>query len=352
MQVRIRMCLLASLVYLIWAGLSWFSIKQGLFINEQAGFFLMVLQALHPVVIYPLVRSGWSARFRDPGMTLSQLAWSFTLISFDYGINPDLRGAQLQLMCMTQVFGLLTLTPQGIKLSGLSAVGSLLLMLLVCTQLGVPQFNPTEEIQAVLMACFVVSLICWASYNYAVIGVRVRAQRGELADAVEKVNKIIMHDALTGLYNRRQMQALLEREYDRSQRTGQPYSIALIDLDHFKRVNDTYGHNVGDDVLVGFARTAQRVLRETDAIARWGGEEFLVLMPDTGTPLHATEGLTRLRQELKQQVVSTNEAELRVDFSAGVSICQSKESIDIALERADRALYQAKKEGRDRNVLA
>ncbi|MES2088394.1 MAG: GGDEF domain-containing protein [Pseudomonadota bacterium] len=351
-KVRTRMCLVASLVYYTWAGLSWFSIQHGLFINEQAGVLLIVLLCLHPLLTYPLVRSGWSMRLAEPGMILPQLILSFMVISFGYAINPDWRGAVLQLMCMTQMFGVLALTPAAIKISGLSAIASLLVMLLTCTLLGIPQFNPAQETQDILLACFIVGLLCWSTHTYAVIGVRVRAQRGEMADAVEKVNHIIMHDALTGLYNRRQMQDLLEREYARSQRTGNNYSIALIDLDHFKRVNDTYGHNVGDDVLVSFAKVAQRVLRETDVIARWGGEEFLVLMPDTAPALHAQVGLGRLRQALKEEMVSKTEPELRINFSAGVAVHVADETMDLALERADQALYRAKADGRDRHVLA
>jgi len=90
-----------------------------------------------------------------------------------------------------------------------------------------------------------------------------------------------MHDPLTGLFNRQQMQHLLERECDRHQRSGTGFCVALIDLDHFKSVNDTHGHPVGDEVLVNFAKAAQTVLRTTDVICRWGGEEFLVLLVDT-----------------------------------------------------------------------
>ncbi len=106
-------------------------------------------------------------------------------------------------------------------------------------------------------------------------------RKKELASAVALVNELVTRDGLTGLFNRMHMQEFLAREVARQARSGQAFCIALIDLDHFKAVNDRHGHNVGDDVLRSFARDAVHSLRETDFIARWGGEEFLVLMRET-----------------------------------------------------------------------
>lgn len=352
MRMRTRMCLLASLVYWAWAVASWFSIEHGMFVNVRAGLLLMVLQALEPLVIFPLVRSGISTRWSDPGLVLLQTLLSFALISFAYGINPDLRGALLQLMCMTQIFSMLRLKPRDIKRSCYGAIASLGSMWLLCTLLGVPEFDPAKEAVSVLMACFILVLLGRTSHIFALIGMGMQQEKKALATAVEEINRLIMHDTLTGLFNRRCMQELLEAEYARAHRTGHHCCIVLIDLDHFKRINDGHGHNVGDDVLVSFARVMQAVLRETDMIGRWGGEEFLVLMPDTQPAQHARMALDRLREALQQEMVSATVPELRVTFSAGVVSRQDGEGLDHALERADQALYRAKALGRDRHVLA
>lgn len=351
MRMRTRMCLLASLVYWIWAAASWFSIEHGMFIDARAGWLLMVLQILVPLVIFPLVRSGISRRWSDPGLVLVQMLVALALINFAYGINPDLRGALLQLMCMVQIFGMLRLRPTEITVSCLGALACLAAMWGLCATLTLPQFDPAKEAVSVLMAGFIVALLGLTARLHALYGLGVQRQKKELVSAVDEINRIIMHDALTGLFNRRRMQELLDSEYARAHRPDHNCCIVLLDLDHFKHINDGHGHNVGDDVLVAFARAMKHVLRDTDIVARWGGEEFLVLMPETYPAVHANTGLNRLREALRQTVVSNAAPELRVTFSAGVVARRQDEPLDHALERADQALYRAKAEGRDRHVL-
>jgi len=352
MRMRTRMCLLASLVYWAWAAASWFSIEHGMFISAQAGRVLMVLQILVPVLIFPLVRSGFSTRWPDPGLVLVQMLVALALINFAYGINPDLRGALLQLMCTVQIFGMLRLRPTEIKVSCLGAIACLATMWLLCSALALPAFDPAKEAVSVLMACFILALLGLTARLHALYGLSVQQQKKELASTVDEINRIIMHDALTGLFNRRRMQELLDSEYARAFRPAHGCCIVLLDLDIFNRINDGHGHNVGDEVLLAFGRTMRQVLRETDIVARWGGEEFLVLMPETYPAEHANTGLNRLREALRHTVVSSTAPELRVTFSAGVVARQEGEALEQALERADQALYRAKAEGRDRHVLA
>ena len=123
--------------------------------------------------------------------------------------------------------------------------------------------------------------------------------------------------------------------------------MALIDLDHFKKINDTHGHQAGDDVLTGFASAAQAALRETDVICRWGGEEFLVLLRDTDPALQGREALKRLRDNLTNLRTPSDTA---VTFSAGLALARTDEPAERTIERADRALYAAKTAGRNRDV--
>ena len=127
--------------------------------------------------------------------------------------------------------------------------------------------------------------------------------------------------------------------------------MALIDLDHFKRVNDTHGHGAGDRVLQRFAAVATEVLRETDVMARWGGEEFLVLFPAARAD-QALPGLQRLRARMAQEACLPQQPALRVSFSAGLAEHRTDELTGQTLERADRALYAAKSGGRDQVRLA
>ena len=178
---------------------------------------------------------------------------------------------------------------------------------------------------------------------------KLKRQRGELADALVRLKEIAIRDALTGLYNRGHMVELLQLAVDRQQRTGETFSFVMFDLDFFKRVNDTHGHGVGDDVLRAFASVATNILRKSDVLARWGGEEFVAICPHSDDP-HALVGVERLLKEWSNTEVTHQVPQLRVSFSAGITTYRPGESIDAALGRADEALYAAKAQGRNRIV--
>ena len=166
------------------------------------------------------------------------------------------------------------------------------------------------------------------------------------------MRELVIRDALTGLFNRKHMQDLLRQECERFARSGQGFCVALIDLDHPKRVNDAYGHQMGDAVLVGVARVAQGALRENDVICRWGGEEFLVLMRDNDPASQGLQAMTRLRRQVTELRPAASAPDLSVTFSAGLAVSQPGEAIVQMLERADRALYTAKSSGRNQDALA
>lgn len=144
---------------------------------------------------------------------------------------------------------------------------------------------------------------------------------------------------------------MLDEQLRRFERHGERFTVALIDLDHFKRINDQHGHRMGDEALKAFAQAATASLRESDALARWGGEEFLVVMPHTSAH-KATLALQRLRQVLSETTIGSPEAGVRLGFSAGVATHEVATPLTLTLERADRALYEAKEAGRGRDVRA
>ena len=163
----------------------------------------------------------------------------------------------------------------------------------------------------------------------------------------QKLNQAATHDSLTGLPNRRLIDERLGDEWQRARRTGSPFAVVMLDLDHFKSVNDCYGHEVGDAILVAVARSMTVFMREYDLCGRWGGEEFLLLLTETG-PEEATDIVERLREAIAELSVS-NYPEA-VTASAGVAVHQSDEEPAHTVKRADRALYRAKQEGRNRVV--
>lgn len=175
----------------------------------------------------------------------------------------------------------------------------------------------------------------------------------DLRDAKERLEFQATHDVLTGLYNRRHMLAELERELNQSMRYDVPLSVALIDLDNFKKINDTYGHAAGDAVLRHVARLLREHARGSDVIGRWGGEEFLALLPHNGVD-NASHAVGKWLKAVRQApfVIPSGEP-IEISFSAGVSgfmkedeAFQVGEAVDRVLARADERLYAAKHAGR------
>lgn len=171
--------------------------------------------------------------------------------------------------------------------------------------------------------------------------------RNELVALAENHERAARTDELTGLANRREMQNRLAGEYSRYQRSGHHFSIALIDLDLFKTINDRFGHDAGDEVLREFAAQLRTVIRQTDVAARWGGEEFLVLLPDTSL-LQALTLAERLRAQVARHDFRFNGQRLPVTISAGVCSIAKAGSPDDLLKQADINLYAAKEAGRNR----
>ncbi|CAJ0790331.1 hypothetical protein LMG19083_01989 [Ralstonia psammae] len=168
-----------------------------------------------------------------------------------------------------------------------------------------------------------------------------------LADACDAANR----DFLTGALSRQGFEALARRHVSRVQRHPRPLALLILDLDHFKRINDTLGHASGDAVLRAFVQMAQAQLRPTDVLGRIGGEEFALLLPDTdsGNAMHLAE---RLRKAAAEQVVLAGTQPCRYSISGGVAAWQPDESFDRLSARADRALYDAKHQGRNRICAA
>ncbi len=168
---------------------------------------------------------------------------------------------------------------------------------------------------------------------------------------LERLSEVASHDPLTGALNRKGLEETVEREMARAQRRQSTVCLALLDIDNFKKINDTHGHQTGDAALQHLASVARSSLRPQDALARYGGEEFVIVMPDTRLE-EAVEVLRRLQRELTKTLFLQGNERLLITFSAGVAQRQDDEPGAAALERADKAMYLAKREGKNRVVAA
>ena len=175
----------------------------------------------------------------------------------------------------------------------------------------------------------------------------------EKAELMQRVSEMATMDELTGLYNRRRFQERLKIETERARRYGRDLSLLMLDIDHFKLVNDTYGHRAGDAVLADLATLMRDATRETDQVARYGGEEFVILMPET-PELAAVAIAERIRETVAEHTTVAGEVSIRFTVSAGVATLvhgEGQAGEDI-VRRGDEAMYQAKRSGRNRVAVA
>jgi diguanylate cyclase (GGDEF)-like protein len=170
----------------------------------------------------------------------------------------------------------------------------------------------------------------------------------EKADLMRQLRDMAMTDTLTGAANRRSANEFMQREYERSQNEGLPFTLIMMDVDKFKKINDTYGHDQGDQVLKVITRVAKDLMRVSDLLVRWGGEEFLVVAPNTD----ADQGFA-LAENIRLAIERTPiEGCHNITVSMGVSLIAAGKSMEDALGRADAALYRAKETGRNRCIMA
>lgn len=180
---------------------------------------------------------------------------------------------------------------------------------------------------------------------------RTKALQDELREKNRQVELLAITDPLTGLFNRRRVETVLEEEWKSVKRYQHPLSCLIIDIDHFKSINDTFGHKVGDTVLKEIADLIKGCLREVDTVARWGGEEFIVILPQTD-PANAREASERIMEKILHHRFS-HTAGKRITVSIGISYYRpSLNAPEKLVDAADMALYQAKSEGRNRIVVS
>ena len=173
-----------------------------------------------------------------------------------------------------------------------------------------------------------------------------------ISELHEQLREQALHDPLTGLYNRRYLDEFFEREQSRALRDRLPLALALIDLDHFKQLNDSHGHLAGDEVLRAVAQHLEMNLRSTDAVFRIGGEEFLLILPGVDAA-EASQRVESLREQLAGVRLPTRAGALQVTLSAGLALWpEHGHALDELLQAADAALYEAKHAGRNRLALA
>ncbi|MBL8345918.1 MAG: GGDEF domain-containing protein [Rubrivivax sp.] len=295
-----------------------------------------------------VVRMGLHRRMGGARFTTVQLVTACSLMLVTAAVVPQIGMLLLLTMMVAVATAALQLPLKHVlAVSGLVATCSLALLMAHGDRFGMPLEDRWSRLLSGLWFAVVLGKI--AAIN--LIGVEMRkalsASNARLALALTQVRELSERDELTGLKNRRSILALLTEEGARFARGGQAFGLALLDIDHFKRVNDRLGHAAGDDVLRVFAKIVTGNLRGTDHFARYGGEEFLLLLPNTLDAPAAVLAAERLRRVVDEHPWTDLAADLKVTCSIGVTVSHAGEGVAEMLERADAALYRAKSDGRN-----
>jgi diguanylate cyclase (GGDEF)-like protein len=351
-RLRASYTLVALGAYVLFALFQHLEVLLGL-IDPGASNALTAFNLAGSVGFYLVVRSGLNLRLApsDPSLSLPFGLYAVVSVAWSYAITGPARGAVMGILILVILFGVFQLRPA--QTIALSATG---FVALVCGMAwGVfgaqAHYDPRVELIHLVFAAITTGLAAVLAVRFGRLRARLRAQKSELAQALEINRQLATRDALTGLLNRRAMVEMLAQESPRQRRHEHRVALAILDIDHFKRINDAFGHAIGDAVLQRFAELARAGLRQGDSLARWGGEEFLLLMPGT-TPEEADVALERLRERVRAGDFGRLADSLEVSFSAGLTEYRPGEHFDGVVERADQALYRAKRGGRDRIEFA
>jgi diguanylate cyclase (GGDEF)-like protein len=291
-------------------------------------------------------------RFEDHYLTIFQVGGHVGLQLGFLLTAPQIGYAFLCVLFLIFEFGALRMTPrQATIVWTLTTMGLAPIFLLTSTPIGMPVATSIERLAAMLCYVLTIGQCAFLGLYGSSLRKMLYNRSFELKAANKRIEELAELDELTGSFNRRCIMRMLDDELARAQRMNAPCSVALIDLDWFKRINDAYGHPTGDEVLRTFAITVFANIRNIDKFGRYGGEEFLLVLPETPNDA-AARILDRLRAIIADLDWSAFSPGMQVTISAGVATLRPDESPDNFLARADGALYAAKARGRNRIASA
>jgi diguanylate cyclase (GGDEF)-like protein len=347
---------LAAATYMIVMSLTWLAIYAGeLHQPLHVAILGSALVVLSQVMLLGVFLSRFNQRFNDASLTEFQVLLALCWLTWLVFYLDSARGAFLLLYSPILLFGLFQLTPMVFARCSVLVFGSFCAINGWEFWKGEMDHPATALLQLSALFVMLLWLSLFASYVHAQ-RMRMRQRRyalqahqDTLRGMMLQLEELAATDELTNLYNRRHFLRMASRELVELDGYSL-HGLALIDLDHFKRINDNYGHAAGDQVLQAFAANAESCLRETDVLARYGGEEFVLLIP------HCTEQqLIDCCERVRDSFARVQLSELpdaNLSLSIGMTLLRWGDNLDDALHRADQALYRAKRNGRNRCVAA
>jgi len=323
-----------------WTVAAWFFVLS----VGSTGFFLL-----------SVVR-GWNLRFRNRWLLWAQLMANYVIQLAFIIAAPRLWMIFLASSLVSFNYAMLGFTPRQFRWTWLGFGATTALALWIGRErFAYPELTGLNIVLMWLFFFLAVRRLSLIGMQFSTLREELSQRNRQLTLSLARIQELASHDDLTGAFNRRHFMELLQDERERSHRTRQPYSVALFDLDHFKAINDRFGHATGDSVLRDFCTLVQAHMRVTDRFARWGGEEFVLLMPVTTPVESASLAVERIRSAVAAHAwtgIAALPPEFRVTVSAGVATSVAGEPVEALVARADTALYQAKRAGRNCFVMA
>jgi diguanylate cyclase (GGDEF)-like protein len=338
-----------GLIYVVSNGTLVLLIEQGLARPEAPA--LVWFCTLGLLAFYPLVRLHQVLGLTPRVLAVLQGLFAIGCTLGGYAVSGPMRGPALMILLVILVFCTFSLRPRAtMALCGLAIAGLGGVILTMRARYPADFPAATETVHFVLAACSLAA-ITFLTGEMSRLRSNLKRQKEELQSALATIRTLATMDELTALANRRHMKEILDAAERRQGGVGGQACLALLDIDHFKSINDQFGHAGGDAVLRCFASAARAELRRDDTLGRWGGEEFLLLLPDTAQA-EAAAVLKRIAERVRTIEVGDLQLCLRVTYSAGLVERRRDEPFAETIARADHAMYRAKQAGRNQIVSA
>lgn len=344
--VRIRRFFTAFAAYALNVGLSYAAYLWGTMEWQAIAGFLVLVPAIN-IILYIIFRTGLNMKFRDPSLTIIQMCAAILVTMYGMYFANESRGVLLLVYILILIFGIYKLNTRSFLYVSAFTLVTYGIDIALLNYFRSDTVNLNIEYLQFLVLSMVLVAFSIIGGHISSLRRNLRISRAELEKSLAIIKEMSIRDDLTGVYNRRHLMELLEHEYHRISRGGAHFSVAMLDIDHFKSVNDTYGHLTGDEVLKAASDVIRKSFRSADFCGRYGGEEFLLVMTQTninGALLCAE----RIRSTIEQSRFPSLGPNFKVTVSLGVTEFTGKEDIPTMIARADKALYHAKESGRNR----
>ena len=346
--LRLRRFFIASTLYIFCPSLAYVSYLAG--IMEWQGIYgYLIACPIINVLLYIVFRTGLNKKMHDPSLTIIQMGIGISLVMYGMYYANESRGFLLLVYVIIFLFGIFRLNTRQflfISVFTLLTYGAVIALLYMFRPEEVNFRN--ESIQWLILALVL--------FFFSIIGGYISSlrrnlsiSRTKLEISLKEISEIAIRDELTGFYNRRYIMEFLKNEKSRSDRTGTGFSLVMIDIDNFKKINDIYGHLEGDQVLRIFASIINHNLRRADICGRYGGDEFLLILTQTKLQ-DAAVFAERLRQQVSdnQFAALKKSLDFKITISLGVTEYKIPEAAEKVISRVDNNLYRAKDKGRNR----